>query len=109
MKMVTAIINKKDINNVCKELTNNGIMYTKIATIGGFLKANNTTLLIGIEEEKLDLVLKIIRDNSARRTEYLPSLPLTDSPSMMLNAHPVEIEVGGATVFVQDISYFEKM
>lgn len=109
MKMVTAIINKKDTGEVCKALTGKGYIYTKMATIGGFLKAGNTTLLIGVEDEKLEEVLNIIRSNSAKRTEYLPSMPMMEGNSMMLNAYPLEVEVGGATVFVTDIIHFEKM
>ena len=109
MKMITAIVNKKDTPAVCDTLTDNGFIYTKIATVGGFLKAGNTTLIIGIDDEKLDEVLKIIRDNSAKRKEIMASMPMMEGSSMMLNAYPVEVEVGGATVFVTDVVKFEKM
>lgn len=109
MKMITAIINKKDSGQVCKVLSENGFIYTKVATIGGFLKAGNTTLLIGIDDSKLDKVLALIRENSAKRIEYMPAMPMTEGNNMMLNAHPLEIEVGGATVFVTEVTYYEKM
>ena len=109
MKMITAIINKKDTQTVCDRLTKNGYIYTKIATMGGFLKAGNTTLIMGVDDEKLDDALKIIRDNSAKRHEIIPSMPMMEGASMMLNAYPVEVEVGGATVFVTDVVKFEKM
>ncbi len=35
---------------------------TKLSSTGGFLKAGNTTLLIGVEDEKVDEVIKIIEE-----------------------------------------------
>ena len=109
MKMITAIINKKDSNQVCKVLTENGFIYTKIATVGGFLKSGNTTIIMGVDDDKLEKALNIIRKNSAKRTEYLPAMPLTERNNIMLDSHPLEIEVGGATIFVTNVEHFEKI
>ena len=38
MKMVTAIVNKKDTGTVCRKLTEEGFEFTKLATTGGFLR-----------------------------------------------------------------------
>ena len=74
MKMITAIINRKDANLVCDALTNAGFIFTKIATSGGFLKKGNVTLLIGTDTDRVKEVIGIIRDHSAQRTEKTPSV-----------------------------------
>ena len=61
MKMITAIINRKDALEVCDSLTESGFFFTKLSTTGGFLKAGNTTLLIGTEDEKVDEVFSKIQ------------------------------------------------
>ena len=109
MKMITAIVNRKDTTRVCDALTENRFEFTKLATTGGFLKAGNTTLLIGIEDEKLEEVMGILRQNCAQRMERLPSIPATEMSPMMYHAYPAEVLVGGAIVFVNDVTYFEKM
>ena len=41
MKMITAIVNKKDAGEVCDALKDEKFAFTKMATTGGFLKAGN--------------------------------------------------------------------
>ena len=109
MKMITAIVNKKDAPRVCDALTEKGVEFTKLATTGGFLRAGNTTLLIGIEDERFDATLEIIRKNCARRMEKVPTPPAAEMPITLHNPHVAEVLVGGAIVFVNEVSYFEKM
>ena len=54
MKMVLAIINYDDSQDVISSLMKAGFSITKLATTGGFLKAGNVTILIGLDESKLD-------------------------------------------------------
>jgi uncharacterized protein YaaQ len=110
MKMITAIINSKDINRVCQALTDAHFEFTKLSTTGGFLKIGNTTLLMGIEDEKLDDAIAIIRKNSAKRVEKIPAIPPSpDMPAALHNPYPAEVAVGGAIVFVTEVTYFERM
>lgn len=103
MKMITAIVNKKDSGEVCASLTDSGFFYTKIASSGGFLRAGNVTLFIGTDDEKLDEVLDVIKKHCSKRIEHIPQ-------SVIHGAHPqvTEVLVGGATVFVSDVLKFEK-
>lgn len=108
MKLITAIINKRDSGEVCRCLSEAGFYFTKIATSGGFLRMGNVTLLIGTEDEKVDSVLEIIRNNSAQRVEAVPDATYGESLSFIPPA-PVTVPVGGATVFITDVCHFEKM
>ena len=38
----------------------NGFGVTKLATTGGFLRAGNTTLLLGVEEERISEAIEVI-------------------------------------------------
>ena len=109
MKMITAIINKKDAGEVCFALTDNHFEFTKLATTGGFLRAGNTTLLIGVEDDKLDTVLDLIRKNCAKRMERVPTVSSSEMTPLSYHAYPAEVMVGGAIVFVNDVCHFEKM
>ncbi|MBR2460715.1 MAG: cyclic-di-AMP receptor [Clostridia bacterium] len=109
MKMITAIVNKRDTVRVCDALRKDGVEFTRLATTGGFLRSGNTTLLIGINDERLELALNIIRRNCSRRMEKLPIPPSAEIPAAVNVSNTAEVLVGGAIVFVNEVSYFEKM
>lgn len=108
MKMITAIINYKDTNRVCQRLTENGYEHTRLATTGGFLRAGNTTLLMGVEDAKLDEALEIIKSNCKRRREAVPQVAPAEMPAGVYNQFPAEVMVGGAIVFITEVTRFEK-
>ncbi len=107
MKMVMAIINADDANTVVSNLTKAGFSSTKLATTGGFLKTGNTTILIGIDDEKLEDVLEIIKKHSHSRKQLVPAT--SEFGIGMIPTVPVEVSVGGATIFVMDVERFEKI
>ena len=107
MKMVTAIVNRRDAGEVCDSLTEAKVAFTRISTMGGFLKAGNVTLLIGVENEKVDFVIDVIRKHCAQRMKPIPAVVNTGAP--MYGYYQTEVMVGGATVFVSDVERFEKM
>ena len=107
MKMLIAIVNSDDANSVGQNLIRNGFQITKLPTQGGFLKAGNTTFLCGVAEEKVQEAIDIIRKHSQSRKQIIPT-----SSEMGINffpAMPVEVMVGGATIFVMDVDRFEKV
>ena len=106
MKMITAIINKKDAGKVCSALIDSGFYFTKTASSGGFLTIGNTTLIIGVEDDKVGEVLDIIRTHSSRRTETVTGMI---GEAMTSTVVPTQVVVGGATVFVTNVDLFEKM
>ena len=107
MKLIFAIVSNDDSSRVSKERTKNRFSVTRLATTGGFLMAGNTTFLIGTDDDKVDEVISIIGKHSKKRTQMVPS-----SASYgvgMYTSFPVEVQVGGATIFVTNIERFEKL
>lgn len=107
MKMLLAIINSDDAPNVINSLMKEGYQITKLATTGGFLKAGNVTILIGLDEDKLEHAFEVIRTYSSSRKQVIPTtaeLGMGFYPTM-----PVQVDVGGATVFVLNVERFEKL
>ena len=107
MKMIKAIVNRKDAKEVCDALTEEKFTFTKMATSGGFLQEGNVTVLIGTEDEKVQEAMEIIREHCARRMETLPSV--MSGSVLAFGYHNMEVPVGGATVFVSNVELFEKM
>ena len=107
MKLVFAVVNKDDSAVVAKALTQEGFFATKLASTGGFLSAGNTTFLICVEKEKVDAVVRIIEDKSHKRKQFVPTA--TSYGVGSYTSFPVEISVGGATIFVTDVERFENV
>ena len=108
MKLVLAIINSEDAQRVMRSLTQDGFSVTKLATTGGFLMSGNITIITGVEDERVDEAIKIIREMSESRTRAVPSIPESGIGGFFDTAL-VDVVVGGATIFVLPIDKFEKM
>ncbi len=105
MKMVIAIINYDDSQEVMGSLIKSGFSITKLPASGGLLKTGSVTMLIGLDESRLDECLQIIKEHSSTRKQIIP----TGLDSGLFPTAPVEIDVGGATVFVINVERYEKL
>ena len=105
MKLLFAIIQNDDKKALTHALIEHDISVTRISSSGGFLHGGNTTLMIGVPKEKLELVLEVIKEYSSRRqivTVHTSGIPHNvDSVTM-----PMSVTVGGATVFILDVEDF---
>ena len=108
MKLIVAIINNDDANAVVNAVTEAGYSATRLSTTGGFLRAGNVTLLLGVENSKVDEVVNIIGEHSKQRKQITP-VNTTYISETMLSSMPVEVTVGGATIFVLDVEQFYKI
>ncbi len=108
MKLIVAIVQDYDANQLLKAITGAGFRATRIGSTGGFLRVGNSTLLIGVEDYDVRRVLRIIEDNCRERTEVV-------QPDVIADLHEwypmglVEVKVGGATVFVINVARFERL
>ena len=64
MKLMIAIVNNDDYDKIARQLTEEEYRVTCIASTGGLFRRGSTTLLIGLEEEKISRAMEIIRANS---------------------------------------------
>lgn len=109
MKLIFTIVHDDDAVSVMDELNSNGFEVTKLCSTGGFLKAGNSTLLMGLEEDRLDSAIDIIRRMTKSRKQHVQNnFPLSEI-GIMLKSKPVEVVVSGATVLVTNVERFEKV
>lgn len=107
MKLVIAIVANEDASRLMKSLVKYHYSVTKLATTGGFLMSGNTTLLVGAKEEEVDSVIDIIKQESKKRTKIVPNA--ISSEYSPFTSEPIEVNVGGATIFVIDVEKFLKI
>jgi len=87
MKLMMVILRDVDDENVIQALLEQGYRVTRMASTGGFLRRGNVTLMIGVDTDKVQAVMEVIRQVCG----------------------PEDPEQHRATVFVVDMPYFEQV
>jgi len=108
MKLIIAIVQDEDSSRLINALMTDGFRVTKLATTGGFLRAGNTTLLVGVEDEKLPQAMEIVEKVCKSRKQVATAPTPISGTTGMYMPYPVEVTVGGATMFVLDVEQFQK-
>jgi uncharacterized protein YaaQ len=109
MKLVTAIVHSEDAGNLVDALLEKEFRATRLQSSGGFLKQGNATILVGVEDDQVDAVLQIVSANCHSRRQFVNPMPPIMEPGEFYMPYPVEVEVGGATVFVLPVERFERL
>jgi uncharacterized protein YaaQ len=108
MKLVMSIVQSDDAGRLVDALTEAGYRATTISTTGGFLRQGNATIFVGTDDDRVAHVLELIQKNCHTRRQFVNPLPPVMEPGEMYTPTPVDVQVGGATVFVLDVAQFEQ-
>lgn len=109
MKLVVAIVHNEDAGVLVDALLEREYRATRLHSSGGFLKQSNATVMVGVDEGQVDEVLGIVRENCHARTQIVNPMPPIMEPGEFFMPYPLEVEVGGATVFVLPVERFERL
>ena len=111
MKLVIAIVQSADSGKLTDALVAKGFRCTRLNTVGGFLDEPNITMLIVTEDDALDHLLALIHQNCQARRRYMNAAPMSVETVGMpiVAAAPIEVEVGGAAVFVLPVRHFARL
>ena len=103
-RLMAVVIQEEDLENAFSALTKLGFTLTHLQSSGGFLSRRNATILVGLSHGHESAVYKALNLSCRRRVKYL-SNPIDGMPASI--ATPVQVTVGGATVFTFDVERFE--
>jgi uncharacterized protein YaaQ len=109
MKLVIAVVQRPDAGDLIEALTAHGHRVTRISSVGGFLRDANVTLLTAVNDHQVEPVLKLVREHCYTRTRYVSPLPPVAESGEFYPPSPVEVQVGGATVFVLNTAGVERL
>ncbi|WP_138159383.1 cyclic-di-AMP receptor [Peptoniphilus catoniae] len=107
MKLIIAIVQDVDTENLVEEITSKGYRVTKISSTGGFLKSGNSTLVSGVEDDQVDKYLSIIKNNCKTR-EVTKTIQTINIPGQAMIPMPIQVKVGGANAFVMNVEDFKR-
>ena len=109
MKLIVAIVHNEDAGALVDALLDREYRATRLHSSGGFLKQSNATIIVGAEDDQVDAIVDIVRDNCTSRTQIVNPMPPIMEPGEFFMPYPLEVEVGGATVFVLPVERFERL
>jgi len=109
VKLVVAIVHNEDAGGLVDALLERQFRATRLQSSGGFLKESNATILVGVEDDQVDPVLAIVRERCMARTRTVNPMPPIMEPGEFFMPYPLEVEVGGATVFVLPVERSERI
>ncbi len=109
MKLVIAVVHADDATSCSDALAEAGFACTRLTTSGGFLQKGNATLFTGVDDDRVDDVIDLLRHHARGRNEFMNPTPPLVEPAEFVVPFPVEVQVGGATVFVLDVARFEQL
>ena len=109
MKLIVAIVNPEDAGPLVDALLERDFRATRLPSSGGFLRQTNATVMLGVEEDSVDEVLDLVREHCHARTQLVNPMPPILEPGEFFLPYPLEVEVGGATVFVLPVERFERL
>ncbi|MBO8125637.1 MAG: cyclic-di-AMP receptor [Firmicutes bacterium] len=109
MKLVIAIVQDQDAHDLIENLLKKDFRATKLASTGGLLREGNSTILVGVEKERVDEVIELVKESCSTRQQLISPVSAIGRSIHTFLPSPVEITVGGATVFVLDVDQFVKV
>lgn len=109
MKLVMAVVQNEDAGPLVAALLERDFRATRLHSSGGFLKQTNATVMVGVADEQIEDVLAVIRENCHARTQLVNPMPPIMEPGELYMPYPLEVEVGGAMVFVLPVERVERL
>ena len=64
MKMIIAVLKDTDSDAVTQGLTSAEFRVTRVASTGGFFKKGTVTLLVGVDDDKVDAAIQVLKDKT---------------------------------------------
>ena len=107
MKLVIAIIQDYDTDAFLKAVTRHNLMATRIASAGGFLRTGNTTVFMGVEDDQVPLIKRLLVEHCRLREQQAVAeeFPFVDDADF---EHISVSRIGGGVAFVARVERFEK-
>ena len=96
-KLIVAVVHGDDAGRLVNALREADLRVTQLQSSGGFLRARNATLILGVEDERVPEAMQVIEQNCQPR---ILRVPLELLGAMEASWPGTEVTHGGATVFV---------
>lgn len=98
MKQLVIIVQADDAEPACVALRDAGYRFTRLASTGGYLGTPNLTLIMAVEDERVEAVMSILRETCKNRDIEVPLV----LPGRLRDWQDAVVNYAGAMVIVTD-------
>ena len=106
-QLMIVVVASAQAGKLIDRLGHHDFHFTKVDSSGGFLQEATLCLFVGIEHERRDQLVKLIRKHCNRRAVFIPAhMDVTQIQGQPLM---IEAETGGATIFTLNVERFEQL
>ncbi len=104
--MIIAVVQALDSDLVSSELDDNNYSYSKLPSIGGFLREKNVTFIIACSPDREPQVHQLLLEAAKKRVTFIAT-PLENGPIPV----PVAVEsvVGGVKAFSIELDDYQEI
>jgi len=105
--LLLAIIQAQDAEYATRALTQAGLRVTRVGSVGGSLRTENATLLVGLKRDEMPRTIQLLTEHCHAQTTFANAI--TEAASWHSGyIAPIEVTVGGATVFALAVERFAR-
>ncbi|MFZ7102171.1 MAG: cyclic-di-AMP receptor [Peptococcaceae bacterium] len=109
MKLILAVVQDTDAPALLEKLVEGGYRATKLASTGGFLKKGNTTIFAGVEDERVQDIIELIKNKCCMGQQLITPIASAGGPMESYLPHLVDIPTSGANIFVIDVAQYVRV
>jgi uncharacterized protein YaaQ len=107
VKLIVAVVQTKDADACVQAWVSAGHVCTRIESFGGFLEQGNTTLFTAVDDAEVDSAIQLLGRRARQRNHSLHATAADGGNGA--STSQMDVEVGGASVFVLDVTRMEKL
>ncbi|MBN2550436.1 MAG: cyclic-di-AMP receptor [Anaerolineales bacterium] len=106
-KLVLVFVSGNQATVLMSQLVSEGYDFTCIDSSGGIIQETTYCLLIGLPESRLDHLLELIGSSCQPYMKFITTQ--IDVQPYVIHAPLIEAQVGGAFLYVLNVSHFEQI
>jgi uncharacterized protein YaaQ len=106
-RLVILTVFGAQVDALFANLAQEKFIFTVINSTGGILQEPEVCLLVGFQGERLPILLDVVRKNCRPYRQYVSAQGFMKGE--MANPPMVEVEVGGARLYMMNVERFEQI
>lgn len=107
-RLAILIVSGRQAMDLMQQLTENGFYFTQIDSSGGMIQEPSLSLLIGLNDSRLETLLRLVRKYCKPQKQYVPT-QIHIQPGFTTALPMIEARVGGALIYILEVERFEQI
>lgn len=107
-RLIVAVVQDLDADKLLRNLSARGFLATRVASTGGYLRAGNSTLLLGVPSSEVSTCLSVL-SNLCQARQDRPAADPSPELAELYASGISHLTVGGGVAFIAKIARAERL